>query len=103
MKITQVFRNLLDNAVKHGKPSKIEVRLEERAGNYCIIVRNDGKKIPEAIRPKIFLKGFTTSKSGQGFGLTIVKRIVDAHDWTIQLSSVGETSFEILIPRQRTN
>jgi len=102
MKVTQIFRNLLDNAVKHGQPSKIEVRLEERAGNFCIMVKNDGKEIPEAIRSKVFLKGFTTSKSGQGYGLTIVKRIVDAHDWSIQLSSTGKTSFEIIIPRQKT-
>ncbi|MHA1290331.1 MAG: PAS domain-containing sensor histidine kinase, partial [Candidatus Thorarchaeota archaeon] len=98
MKVTQIFRNLFDNAVKHGQPSKIEVRLEERSGNYCIIVQNDGKEIPEVIRSKVFQKGFTTSRSGQGFGLTIVKRIVDAHDWTIQLSSTGKTTFEILIP-----
>ncbi|MHA1851759.1 MAG: sensor histidine kinase, partial [Candidatus Thorarchaeota archaeon] len=103
MKVTQIFRNLFDNAVKHGQPSKIEVRLEERSGNYCIIVQNDGKEIPEVIRSKVFQKGFTTSRSGQGFGLTIVKRIVDAHDWTIQLSSTGKTTFEILIPCQRTN
>jgi len=103
MKVTQIFRNLLDNAVKHGQPSKIEVRLEERDGDYCIKVLNDGKEIPEAIRERVFTKGFTTSKSGQGFGLTIVKRIVDAHNWTIQLSSTGKTTFELLIPRQKTN
>ncbi|MGY5860110.1 MAG: PAS domain S-box protein [Candidatus Thorarchaeota archaeon] len=103
MKVTQIFRNLLDNAVKHGQPSKIEICLEERAGNFCIMVRNDGKEIPEAIRSKVFLKGFTTSKAGQGYGLTIVKRIVDAHDWTIQLSTTGQTTFEIIIPRQKTS
>lgn len=102
MKVTQIFRNLLDNAVKHGKPSKIEVKLEERDGKFCILIRNDGKPIPETIRAKIFLKGFTTSKTGQGFGLTIVKRIVDAHDWTIQLSSVGMTTFELIIPKPKT-
>ncbi|TFG96063.1 PAS domain S-box protein [Candidatus Thorarchaeota archaeon] len=102
MKVTQIFRNLLDNAVKHGQPSKIEVKLEERDGKFCILIRNDGKQIPEAIRAKVFLKGFTTSKTGQGFGLTIVKRIVDAHDWTIQLSSVGKTTFELIIPKSKT-
>ncbi|MGY5878852.1 MAG: PAS domain S-box protein [Candidatus Thorarchaeota archaeon] len=102
MKVTQVFRNLLDNAVKHGQPSKIEVKYEERNGTFCIMIRNDGKEIPEAIRSKLFLKGFTTSKSGQGFGLTIVKRIVEAHDWKIQFSSSGLTTFELIIPKQTT-
>ena len=98
-KVTQVFRNLLDNAVKHGQPTKVEVRLEEQGGNYCIKVINDGKEIPETIRPKMFVKGFTTSKSGQGYGLTIVKRIVDAHNWKIQLSTSGKTTFELIIPK----
>ncbi|TFH05278.1 MAG: PAS domain S-box protein [Candidatus Thorarchaeota archaeon] len=102
MKIIQVFRNLLDNAVKHGQPSKIEVKYEERNGTFCIMIRNDGKEIPEAIRSKLFFKGFTTSRSGQGFGLTIAKRIVEAHNWKIQFASARMTTFELIIPRQTT-
>jgi len=102
MKITQVFRNLLDNAVRHGQPSKVEVKYEERNGTFCIMIRNDGKEIPESIRSKLFLKGFTTSKSGHGYGLTIVKRIVEAHDWKIQFSATGMTTFELIIPKQTT-
>ncbi|TFG26318.1 PAS domain S-box protein [Candidatus Thorarchaeota archaeon] len=102
MKITQVFRNLLDNAVKHGRPNKIEVRYNERNGTFCIMIRNDGKEIPEDMRSKLFLKGFTTSKTGYGFGLTIVKRIVEAHDWKIRYVSSGMTTFELIIPKQKT-
>ncbi|MGY5858044.1 MAG: HAMP domain-containing sensor histidine kinase, partial [Candidatus Thorarchaeota archaeon] len=102
MKVTQVFRNLLDNAVKHGQPNRIEVKYEERNGTFCIMIRNDGKEIPEVIRPRLFLKGFTTSKTGQGYGLTIVKRIVEAHDWKIQFSATGMTTFELIIPKQTT-
>ncbi len=98
-KVTQIFRNLLDNAVKHGKPSKIEVKLEEKRNSYCIKIINDGKQIPEAIRSKLFVKGFTTSKTGQGYGLTIVKRIVDAHNWKIQLLLSEKTTFELIIPK----
>ncbi|MGY5873334.1 MAG: PAS domain S-box protein [Candidatus Thorarchaeota archaeon] len=102
MKVTQIFRNLLDNAVKHGQPTKIEVTLEERDGDFCIKIQNDGKEIPDTIRSRIFLKGFTTSKSGQGFGLTIVKRIVDAHKWDIHLAPSRKTTFELVIPKQNT-
>jgi signal transduction histidine kinase len=102
MKITQVFRNLLDNAVRHGQPSRIEVRCEDRNSIYCIKIRNDGREIPEAIRTKLFMKGFTTSKSGQGYGLTIAKRIVEAHNWKILYSDDGMTTFELIIPKQTT-
>ncbi|MHA1576194.1 MAG: PAS domain S-box protein, partial [Candidatus Thorarchaeota archaeon] len=100
MKVTQIFRNLFDNAVNHGEPTKIEVKCEVRQGRSSILIRNNGKEIPEAIRTKIFLKGFTTSKSGQGFGLTIIKRIVDAHTWTIHLAPSRMTTFELIIPKQ---
>ncbi len=103
MKITQIFRNLFDNAVNHGQPTKIEVKCEIRNGNFCITIRNNGIEIPEQTRSKIFTKGFTTSKSGQGFGLTIVKRIVEAHNWTIQLTPSGMTTFELNIPEQNTS
>ncbi len=103
MKVTQIFRNLFDNAVNHGQPTKIEVKCEIRNGKFCITVRNDGIEIPEQTRSKIFTKGFTTSKSGQGFGLTIIKRIVEAHNWTIHLTSSELTTFELIIPEQDTS
>jgi PAS domain S-box-containing protein len=98
-KVGQIFRNLIDNAITHGKPSRIEVRSESTDGFNIITVANDGKQIPEPIRHKIFQRGFTTAKSGKGFGLTIVKRLVEAHGWTIRLSDSRETAFELRIPR----
>ncbi len=99
MKITQVFRNLFDNAVKHGKPNRIQVRLAERGGMYCIAISNDGMEIPSKYRPNLFQRGFTTSKTGKGFGLTIARRIVEAHRWSIQLGDGNGTTFELLIPK----
>ncbi len=103
MKVTQIFRNLFDNAVNHGNPTKIEVNCEVRHGKFCITIRNNGIEIPEQTRSKIFTKGFTTSKSGQGYGLTIVKRIAEAHNWTIHLTSSLMTTFELIIPEQNTS
>ena len=98
-KVGQIFRNLIDNAITHGRPSRIEVRSESTDGFNVVTVENDGEQIPQAIRHKIFQRGFTTAKSGKGFGLAIVKRLVEAHGWTIQLSDRRETTFELRIPR----
>jgi PAS domain S-box-containing protein len=97
-KVAQIFRNLFDNAVQHGQPSKIEVTSAKTDGAYRIRVANDGKTIPEIQRSKIFLRGFTTSKNGQGYGLAIVRRLVEAHGWTIRLLAGRMTVFEIEIP-----
>lgn len=98
-KITQVFRNLFDNAVRHGQPNEITVRLAEYEGKYHITISNDGLEIPEKIRSRLFQRGFSTSKTGKGFGLAIAKRIVEAHDWSISLLEGKDTSFEIRIPK----
>ena len=97
-KVAQIFRNLFDNAIQHGQPSKIQVTSEKTDGAYLIRVTNDGKTIPEIQKPKIFLRGFTTSKNGQGYGLAIVRRLVEAHGWTIELLPERMTTFEIKIP-----
>ncbi|MHA1964578.1 MAG: hybrid sensor histidine kinase/response regulator [Candidatus Thorarchaeota archaeon] len=97
-KVAQIFRNLFDNAIQHGRPSKIEVKATKTDGACRISVANDGKTIPEPLQSKIFLRGFTTSKNGQGFGLAIVKRLVEAHGWTIKLLKERETTFEIEVP-----
>ncbi len=97
-KVAQIFRNLFDNAIQHGQPSRIEVRVARTDSAFKIRILNDGKAIPELQRPKLFLRGFTTSKNGKGFGLTIVKRLVEAHGWKIQLLKDSETTFEIEIP-----
>jgi PAS domain S-box-containing protein len=99
-KITQVFRNLFDNAVKHGQPSSITVELAEYEGMYHITISNDGIEIPDRDRVNLFQRGFSTSKTGKGFGLAIAKRIVEAHKWTIFLKDENETAFEILIPKE---
>jgi len=97
-KVAQIFRNLFDNAIQHGQPRRIEVTGTKTDRAYRIRMTNDGKSIPELQRSKIFLRGFTTSKNGQGYGLAIVKRLVEAHGWTIKLLYEGATTFEIEIP-----
>jgi len=45
----------------------------------------------------VFDAGYTTSEDGTGFGLPIVKEIVEAHDWSIAVteSEAGGARFEI--------
>lgn len=97
-KVAQIFRNLFDNALHHGQPNIIEVVAVKTHSAYLIRIRNDGIAIPELQRSKIFERGYTTSKSGKGYGLAIVKRLAEAHGWKIRLLKERETTFEIEIP-----
>ncbi len=68
-----------------------------------VSITNNGPDIPEEIHDKIFQPNFTTKKLGLdfglGLGLSIVRRLVDSYNGTIELtSSNGETTFSINLP-----
>ncbi|MBD3157159.1 MAG: PAS domain S-box protein [Candidatus Lokiarchaeota archaeon] len=98
-KLLQVFRNIFDNAVTHGKPENIKVSEERGNEGIHLQIMNDGKPIPLEHKENLFKRGFTTSPSNTGFGLTIAKKIVEAHGWKISLKSVNPPIFDIFIPK----
>ena len=98
IKLIQIFQNLFDNAVEHGSPTTVEVQRYDSKKGVRIVVANDGKSIPIDSRPKVFQRGFTTKDKRKGYGLSIVKKLVEAHGWQIKLVDTPETAFEILIP-----
>jgi len=59
-------------------------------------VEDDGIGVPESRRERIFDDGYSTDPSGTGFGLSIVRDIADAHDWTVRVteSEPGGARFE---------
>ncbi len=97
-RLKEAFHNLIDNAVKHGKADRIEISSEKRRDTYIIHVKDNGKGIPQEEIDKIFDMGY--SKTGTGIGLTIVKKIIEAHGGNISVrSKEGEgTTFEIVLP-----
>ncbi|MFC6942428.1 PAS domain S-box protein [Salinirubellus sp. GCM10025818] len=84
-RLQDVFENLFRNAVEHGG-SGVTVRIG-RYGEQGIYVEDDGPGIPADEREEVLEPGHSSARGGTGFGLTIVKRIVEAHSWEL---SVGE-------------
>ncbi|NGT62269.1 ATP-binding protein, partial [Clostridium perfringens] len=71
--------------------------------NYFVLkIQNNGPEIPDKILNKIFDSGFTTKEnkeSNNGFGLAIVKELVESYNGKIQVSSTDEfTEFTIYLP-----
>ena len=106
----QVFYNLLDNAYKYsGGSRKIELGLTTGDG-VVVRVRDFGLGIPEKDLPRIFERFYRGDKlrtegiKGSGIGLTIVRRIVEAHGGTIRVESrVGQGSlFTVKLPLNQT-
>jgi PAS domain S-box-containing protein len=97
-RLKEAFHNLIDNAVKHGEADRIEISSEKKENIYVIYVKDNGKGIPKEDIDKIFDMGY--SKTGTGVGLTIVKKIVEAHEGNISVrSKEGKgATFEIIFP-----
>ncbi len=99
-KMGQVFTNLFDNAIKHGKPKNIWVKMDDNEDKKIIRIGNDGVKIESKNLKKMFKKSFSTG-AGLGHGLTLIKKIVESHGWEITVFSNDEsTEFILTIPKE---
>ncbi len=95
-RLRQLIENLFRNAIEHGGED-VTVRigpLDDEAGFY---IEDTGPGISADNRSDVFESGYTTNRSGTGFGLSIVSQIVNAHGWQIKLTASveGGARFEI--------
>ncbi|MBD3405323.1 MAG: PAS domain S-box protein [Candidatus Lokiarchaeota archaeon] len=97
-KVIQIIQNILRNAVEHGEPTEITFISKEKESGVDILIQNNGHPISEDIADKLFLERVTTKKDG-GFGLSIVKKLIEAHEWSITLDDSKYPSFRISIPK----
>ena len=83
-----------EDAAEHGQ---VTVRVEPLEGDRGFAVEDDGVGIPAACRELVFERGHTTSEDGTGFGLAIVRDVIDAHGWHITIceGTNGGARFEI--------
>ncbi len=111
-RITQLFINLIDNAVKYiGSPEepKIEVACEDKGDEWQFYVRDNGIGIPREYHAKLFqmferIPGEGARDiAGTGLGLAIVKKIVELHRGRVWVESeVGKGStFYFTLPKNQ--
>ncbi len=101
-----ILSTLLDNAIKHTESeNNVEVVLKKEKGNIILKVENEGSKIPEEEREKIFERFYRVDKSRNrsekryGLGLAIAKSTVEKYKGRINVGyKNGYTIFEVIIP-----
>jgi signal transduction histidine kinase len=93
-RIKQVLNNLLDNAIAHtGAGGSVKVTSHQQEDSIFISVTDTGEGIPPEHLALIFERFYRVDKSrtratgGTGLGLTIAKRLVEAHGGTIGVTS----------------
>lgn len=111
VRLTQVFCNLLNNAVKFTEPGgQVSVTVAPHPGRVTVAVRDTGVGIPEAVLPQIFAlftqvdRTLNRTQSGLGIGLALVRRLVEMHGGTVSAHSDGPgtgATFTIHLPLAR--
>jgi len=93
-RIGQVLHNLLENAIAHTAKSGSIVVIAQKKDNWVkVSVTDTGEGIPAEDLPSIFERFYRVDKSraratgGSGLGLTIAKRLVEAHGGKIEAQS----------------
>jgi signal transduction histidine kinase len=84
-RLTQVFTNLLNNAIKFTTEGVISITLKQQSDTkgVVLLIKDTGTGIPSECFPRLFARFGTESVTGTGLGLFISKSIVEAHGGTI--------------------
>ncbi len=108
-KLRRVILNLVRNSIEAldeaGTPDpRVEVHMGENLGGtqLWVRVRDNGPGIPAEERSRVFQPFHTTKEDGTGLGLAISRKVVEAHDGTIEVGAApgGGTEFLISLPRE---
>jgi signal transduction histidine kinase len=97
---------LVDNAVRYTPQGEVAVQLLTANGNPQVRVSDTGIGIPEADLPRVFERFYRSDKSrsrdfgGAGLGLSIARRIAEAHHGSIEARSTQSrgSTFVITLP-----
>ncbi|MGC4118522.1 MAG: ATP-binding protein [Myxococcales bacterium] len=112
-KIRRVLSNLLENASKFSLPDSQPTRVSvlEQDGAVVVRVEDDGPGIPAELFASVFEPFFRADRSrsrktgGYGLGLSLCRRIMEAHGGTIELANrAGRGAvFTLTLPRARSS
>ncbi len=89
----QILLNILDNAIKFTDSGEIETGISQEGGRTAVYVKDTGCGIPEQLIPRIGERFFRVNASrsrapgGTGLGMAIVKHLVRAQGWEMQIAS----------------
>lgn len=105
-RVQQVLVNLLDNAVKYGRPP-LAVSLETRPTVVCVAVADSGPGVPDAERELIFDKFYrsdpqlTHAPGGTGLGLYIARELTERMGGRLEVRSEPDAgaTFILQLPR----
>ena len=106
-RLVQMLTNLIDNAIKYGKPGPVTVSLTAEADEWVLTVADRGPGIPAEHLPRLTERFYrvdtarSRSLGGTGLGLALVKHILRRHGGRLEITSrLGAgTTVTVRLPR----
>jgi len=110
VRLSQVLVNLIDNAVKYTPPhGRLHLFAEPQGEELAIVLEDNGVGIAPELLPHVFdlfqqgSRRLDRARGGLGLGLTLVRRLVQAHGGRVLAESVGAgrgTRIRVWLPRE---
>ncbi len=88
--LVNIFKNAMEAIEKNG-------RITIATSAKQLIIRDNGKGIPEDIQQKLFTPFFSTKKNGQGIGLTLTREILLNHGFKFSLETNKKNETEFMV------
>jgi two-component system phosphate regulon sensor histidine kinase PhoR len=109
-KLTVLFKNILDNAIKYSSPNtEISFEANSKNGKVLIAIRDQGIGIPKKDILRITERFYRSDNGkklkieGTGIGLSIVKHIVNQHEGELRISSIEGKGSEFTVELNEFN
>ncbi len=101
--LKRILVNLVTNAIQAMPDGgNLTIKAFHENNSVNVTISDTGVGIPDEVKPKLFQPLMTTKSKGQGFGLAVVKRLMEAQGGTVSFESkLGEgTQFKIVFPKK---
>jgi signal transduction histidine kinase len=103
--LSQLLRNLVDNAVRHAG-ARVAIGVRTDGDDVVLTVDDDGDGVPDADRARVFERFARLDEArarddgGAGLGLALVQRVATAHHGSVEVgtSALGGARFEVRLP-----
>ena len=109
-KLTVLFKNILDNAIKYSSPNtEISFEANSKNGKVLIAIRDQGIGIPKKDILRITERFYRSDNGkklkieGTGIGLSIVKHIINQHEGELRISSIEGKGSEFTVELNEFN
>ena len=100
--LTQLFSNLIENAILHTPPgTRVTVTLRRDGGDATVRVSDDGPGVPEVEHQKLFQRFYrreaSRTRPGYGLGLALVSAIAELHGARLKIETVPPHGLSIAL------